>query len=45
MAIVLQYLVSRAFKSGNTKQVPMLTGGLHLMLVVAIFLMIWKPGL
>ena len=45
VAIVLQYLVSRAFKSGNTKQVPMLTGGLHLMLVVAIFLMIWKPGL
>ncbi len=45
VAIVLQYLVSRAFKSGSTKQVPMLTGGLHLMLVVAIFLMIWKPGL
>jgi cytochrome bd-type quinol oxidase subunit 2 len=45
VAIVLQFLVSRAFKGGNAKQVPMLTGGLHLMLVVAIYLMIWKPGL
>ena len=45
VAIALQFLVSRAFKSGNTKQVPMLTGGLHLMLIIAIYLMIWKPGL
>ena len=44
-AVVLQYLVSRAFTKGNTKQVPMLTGGLHLMLVIALYLMIWKPGL
>jgi len=44
VAVVLQYLVGRAFKSGNVKQVPMLTGGLHLMLVVALYLMIWKPG-
>jgi NADH:ubiquinone oxidoreductase subunit 6 (subunit J) len=45
VAVVLQYLVSRAFTKGNTKQVPMLTGGLHVMLVIALYLMIWKPGL
>jgi quinol-cytochrome oxidoreductase complex cytochrome b subunit len=45
LAAVLQYLVSRAWKNGNPKSVPGLTGGLHLLLLIAVYLMIFKPGL
>ena len=45
LAGVLQYLVARAWKAGNAKAVPGLTGGLHVLLVIALYLMIWKPGL
>jgi hypothetical protein len=41
---VVQYLVSRAWKQGKAKSVPMLTGILHLLLVIAVYLMIWHPG-
>ncbi len=44
VAIVLQYLIARAWQHGKAKAVPGLTGGLHLCLVVALYLMIWKPG-
>lgn len=41
---VLQFLIGRAYQRADTKAVPALTGGLHLLLVVAVYLMIWKPG-
>ena len=44
-AIVLQYLIARAYEIGSTSAVPGLTGGLHLCLIVGLYLMIWKPGL
>lgn len=43
-AAVLQYLVGRAFKSGNRQMAPMLTGGLHLLLVFGLYLMVFQPG-
>lgn len=45
IAMVLQYLVARGYQSGKKAQIPMLTGILHVCLVVALYLMIWKPGL
>ncbi len=45
IALVLQFLVARSYQSGNSTRVPMLTGFLHVCLVVALYLMIWKPGL
>ena len=45
IAMVLQFLVARSYQSGNSTRVPMLTGFLHVCLVVALYLMIWKPGL
>ena len=45
VAIVLQYLIARAYENGSTSAVPGLTGGLHLCLIVGLYLMIWKPGL
>ena len=45
LAGVLQYLVARAWRNGNGKAVPGLTGGLHVLLLIAVYLMIWKPGL
>ena len=45
VAIVLQYLIARAYENGSTAAVPGLTGGLHLCLIVGLYLMIWKPGL
>lgn len=43
MAVVLFFLV-RAQRSGS-KAVQPLTGGMHLLLVVALWSMIWQPGL
>lgn len=45
IAMVLQFLVAKGFKDSKTDMVPMLTGGLHLCLVIALYLMIFKPGL
>ena len=42
MAAVLFFLV-RAHRSGS-KAVAPLTGGMHLLLVVALWAMIWQPG-
>lgn len=44
VACVLQFLVAQAYEKGNTSIVAPLTGGLHLCLIVALYLMIWKPG-
>ncbi len=44
IALVLQFLVARGYQSGKTDMVPMLTGGLHLCLVISLYLMIFKPG-
>ncbi|UDY37293.1 hypothetical protein [Dermatobacter hominis] len=44
VAIVLQFLVARAYENDNRSIVPGLTGGLHICLVIALYLMIWKPG-
>ena len=43
MAIVLFFLV-RAHRSGSAAVAP-LTGAMHLLLVVALWAMIWQPGL
>lgn len=43
MAVVLVFLV-RAHRSGSTAVQP-LTGAMHLLLVVALWSMIWQPGL
>lgn len=45
VACVLQYLVAQAYEKDNTSIVAPLTGGLHICLIVALYLMIWKPGL
>ena len=45
VAIVLQYLIARAYENDNTAVVAPLAGGLHLCLIVGLVLMIWKPGL
>lgn len=45
VAGVLQFLVGRAYQGGKKDMIPMLNGCLHLCLVIALFLMIWKPGL
>ena len=45
IAMVLQFLVAKGYKDAKTDMVPMLTGGLHLCLVIALYLMIFKPGL
>lgn len=44
IAAVVQFLVGRAWRSGDPKLVPALTGVLHLSLVVGLYLMIFKPG-
>jgi hypothetical protein len=44
VASAVQFVIGRSFRSGDTKLVPMLTGLLHLSLVVGLYLMIWKPG-
>ena len=38
------YLVSRAYRDDDTRLVPMYNGVLHLLLVIGLYLMIWKPG-
>ena len=43
--MVVQFLVNKGYKDAKTDMVPMLTGGLHLCLVIALYLMIFKPGL
>ena len=43
MAVVL-FLLVRAYRSGS-KAVAGLTGTMHLLLVVALWSMIWQPGL
>ncbi len=43
MAVVL-FLLVRAYRSGS-KAVAGLTGAMHLLLVVALWSMIWQPGL
>jgi hypothetical protein len=42
MAVVLFFLV-RAQRSGS-KAVQPLTGGMHLLLIIALWSMIWQPG-
>lgn len=42
MAVVL-FLLVRAHRSGSSAVMP-LTGALHLLLVVALWSMIWQPG-
>jgi cytochrome bd-type quinol oxidase subunit 2 len=44
VAAVLQFLVGRAWRSGDPKLVPAFTGGLHLLLVVGLYLMVFQPG-
>jgi hypothetical protein len=44
VAAVVQFLIGRAWRSGDPKLVPMLTGVLHLLLVVGLYFMIFKPG-
>jgi uncharacterized membrane protein len=41
----LLFLISRAYRSGETTAVPAFTGTLHLALLLGVILMIWKPGL
>jgi hypothetical protein len=41
----LLFVISRAYRSGDTKAVPAFTGTLHLALLLGVVLMIWKPGL
>ena len=43
MAVVL-FLLVRALRSGSSAVQP-LTGAMHLLLVVALWAMIWQPGL
>jgi len=43
MAVVL-FLMVRAYRSGS-KSIAGLTGGMHLLLVIALWSMIWQPGL
>jgi hypothetical protein len=42
MAVVL-FLLVRAHRSGSSAVMP-LTGGLHLLLVIALWAMIWQPN-
>jgi uncharacterized membrane protein len=42
--VALLYLTSRAYRDDDTRLVPMYNGVLHLLLVIALYLMIWKPG-
>lgn len=44
-AAVLLFLIGRAYRAGSTAAVPAFTGVLHVLLVVGLYLMIWKPGL
>jgi hypothetical protein len=39
------WVLARAYRTGETKVVPALTGTLHLALLLGVVLMIWKPGL
>lgn len=44
IAVVLQFLVGRAYQTGKKDMVPALNGVLHICLVVALYLMIFRPG-
>jgi hypothetical protein len=43
-AIGLQVLVAGAYRKGDASKAAMFTGLTHLMLVIGLFLMVWKPG-
>lgn len=44
LAGALQWLVARGHRAKDSKHVSTYTALLHLMLVVGLYLMIWKPG-
>ncbi len=44
IALVLQFLVGRAYQTGKKDIVPALNGVLHICLVVALYLMVFRPG-
>jgi hypothetical protein len=44
IALVVQFLVGRAYRSGKKDAVSALAGVLHLCLLVALYLMIFRPG-
>ena len=44
VALVLQFLVARGYETGKKDLIPALTGGLHVCLVIALYLMVFRPG-
>jgi hypothetical protein len=44
IALVLQFLVGRAYQNGKKDMVPAFNGILHVCLIVALYLMVFRPG-
>jgi quinol-cytochrome oxidoreductase complex cytochrome b subunit len=44
VAAALQFVIGRSWRAGDAKLIPALTGGLHLCLVVGLYLMVFQPG-